>query len=83
MPSGLCGSVGENSFARRFPGFACNWFAPYWQARQSVAVFDFLATEHGPQFLQIVPALGGDLVPRPPDFLENFVFHSFDYTINS
>jgi hypothetical protein len=80
--SGLPGRVGD-PFAGRFPSLACNRFAPYWQARQSVAIFEFLAAEHGPQFFQIVPALGGDLVPRPPDLFKNFVFHSFNYTINS
>ena len=51
-------------------GLAANW-----QARQPVGVFSLLEAKHGPKFLQIVPALGGDLVAHPPDFFKNFVFH--------
>ncbi len=51
--------------------------APNWQPHEPVGVFGLLTPKHGRKFLRIVPAFGGDLVANPPDFFEDFVFHSF------
>jgi len=50
--------------------------APDWQPRQPVGVFGLLASQHRPELVNVVPALGGDLVAHAPDFFQKLVFHS-------
>src|SRR5271157_3385729 len=71
VPSG----VGSNAFAGRLPGFGCRRLAMYRQPHQPVAVFGLLVAKHSRKFLQIAPAIGGELVATPPDFFKNIVLH--------